>query len=240
MWFAYIDESNDPGKFYAYTALVTTGDRWLNTFQKVKTFREALRRDHGVYMKYELHAWKFVPGRGRPADRTIRKPERAEIFQKTLRFVAECRSFVVVSSCSTNPQYALERLVTRINNTASRRGEQVLLFFDEGEEAKITKLLRKLRVWNPIPSNRGTWEDTGKTTKSIPLANIIEDPIFKDSSTSYFIQLVDFCAYALLRMERPLPEKSALGYDRFYEELRAVSRKFTHHKDPRGMGIIRD
>lgn len=159
MWFAYIDESNDPGKFYAYTALITTGDRWLSTFQKVKSFREQLRREHGVYMKYELHAWKFVPGRGRPSNRVILKPERAEIFRKTLRFVAECRSFVVVSSCSTNPRYALERLVTRLNNTASRRGEQVLLFFDEGEEATITKLLRKLRVWNPIPSNRGTWGD---------------------------------------------------------------------------------
>jgi hypothetical protein len=84
------------------------------------------------------------------------------------------------------------------------------------------------------------WAETGRATKSIPVTHIIEDPIFKDSKQSYFIQLADFCAYAALRMERPLPAKTAFGFDKVYELLRPVSRPFTNYSDPRGMGIIRD
>jgi hypothetical protein len=240
MWFAYIDESKDPGKFYNYTALITTGDRWAATFDKVKAFRQELRRDHGIFLAYELHAWKFVPGRGRPADRAIYKAERAKVFNKVMRFVASCGSFVVVSSCSTNPQYALERLVTRINNTATRLDERVLLFFDEGEEVEITKRMRKLRVNNPIPSNRQVWRESGKPTKNVPLTNILEDPIFKDSKDSYFIQLADFCAYALLRSERPIPSRTKYGMDKSYDLLRPATRRFISATDSRGMGIIRD
>lgn len=240
MWFAYIDESKEPGKFYIYTALVTTGDRWETTFKKVKAFREELRRDHGIFIAYELHAWKFVPGRGRPANRAIRKEERAEVFCKTLKFIAECNCFTIVSSCSRNQQYALERLVTRIHNTAKSKDERALLFFDQGDEVDITRRLRRMRVHNPIPSKGGVWRDSGAKTKNVPLNHILEDPIFKDSKSSYFIQLADFCAYALLRMERPLASRTAYGIDKAYELLRPITRTVTSPGDPRGMGIIRD
>lgn len=240
MWFAYIDESKDPGKFCTYTALITTGDSWTTTFAKVREFRKELNRTHGVFLSYELHASKFVPGRGRPAKRAVLKSERAEIFKKALRFVADSQAFVVVSSVSTSEQFALERLVNRINKTAKARGEQALLFFDEGGEAEIRKRLRRMSVFNPIPSNRGYWVDTGKRTKNIPLDFILEDPIFKDSKQSYFIQLADFCAYACLRMEHPIASRSAFGIDLAYEILRPVSRPFINPRDPRGLGIIRD
>jgi hypothetical protein len=239
MWFAYIDESKDPGKFCVYTALITNGERWSAVFDKVKDFRRQLKDEHGIFISHELHAWKFAGGRGRVAERVVGKAERAEVFRKVLRFVAECKSFAVVSSCNTNQQYAFERLLNRLNRTANARDENLLLFFDQGEEVGITKSIRRMKVHNPIPSRWGGWADTGKAFKSIPLSNVIEDPIFKDSKTSYFIQLADFCAYALLRMERPLESRSAYGYDTMYEELRPVSRRFTNSRDPRGMGIIR-
>lgn len=239
MWFAYIDESKDDNGFFIYTALVTNGERWASTFAKVKDFRRKLKEDHGIFISKEMHAWKFAAGKGRIADHPIFKPERAEIFRKVMRFIVESKCFVVVSSCNTNEQYAFERLMNRMNRTAASRGQTVLLFFDEGEEAEITRRIRRMRVHNPIPSRFGAWIGTGKATKSLPLENFVEDPVFKDSKASYFIQLADFCAYAMLRMERPIPSRTALGYDTMYEELRAATRIITNKVDPRGMGIIR-
>lgn len=240
MWFAYIDESKEPGKFYAYSALITTGDRWATTFQKVKAFREELRRDHGIFLAYELHAWKFVPGRGRPANRAILKNERAQIFRKTLQFIADSQSFVVVGSVSRSQEYALQRLIQRIQNTAQKRDERAILFFDDGEEVATTRMMRKMRYHNPIPSKNGTWKSTGKRTENKPMTHILEDPIFKDSASSFFIQLVDFCAYALLRQERPIASRTAQGIDTCYEILRPACRSIINPSDPRGLGIIRD
>jgi hypothetical protein len=239
MWFAYIDESKDDNGFFIYTALVTNGERWASTFAKVKDFRQKLKQDHGLYISKEMHAWKFAAGKGRIANHPILKPERAEIFRKVMRFIAESKCFVVVSSCNTNEQFAFERLMNRMNRTAASRDQTVLPFFDEGEEAEITRRIRRMRVHNPIQSKFGKWIGTGNATKSIPLANFVEDPVFKDSKASYFIQLADFCAYAMLRMEMPIPSRTVLGYDKMYEELRPATRIITNKADPRGMGIIR-
>ena len=219
MWFAYIDESKEAGKCYVYSAVITNGERWNYVFQKVKAFRQSLRNEHGIFLSHELHAWKFAAGKGQIANRPIYRQERAVIFRKAMKFIAESRCFAVASSCNAVEQYSFERLVNRINKTAQTKGEQVLLIFDEGEQAEITRRIRRMKVHNPIPSNRGTWDD-GRATKNIPLSNIVEDPVFKDSKSSYFIQLADFCAYALLRSERPIQSRSDLGYDTMYEELR--------------------
>jgi hypothetical protein len=103
----------------------------------------------------------------------------------------------------------------------------------------VTREIRRMRVHNFIPSNRGFWSGIGRSTKNIPLSQFVEDPVFKDSSQSYFIQLVDFCAYALLRSERPIASKTALGYDSMYEILRPICQQVNNRSDPRGLGIIR-
>lgn len=239
MWFAYLDESKDNNGFFIYTALITNGERWASTFAKVKAFRQQLKREHGIYISQELHAWKFAAGKGQIANHPIHKEERAEIFRQVLRFIPDSKCFAVVSSCNTNEQYAFERLMNRINRTAERYDQSVLLFFDQGEEAEITRRIRRMRVHNPIPSRFGRWVGTDNATKSIPLSHCVEDPVFKDSKASYFIQLADFCAYALLRMERPIPSRTILGYDTMYEELKPACRTFTNPSDPRRMGIIR-
>jgi Protein of unknown function (DUF3800) len=91
-----------------------------------------------------------------------------------------------------------------------------------------------MRVHNPIPSKYGGWRETGSQTKNIPTAQMLEDPFFKDSRDSYFIQAVDFCAYALLRMERPIPTRTTLGYHTMYEELRPIVITEANENDPKG------
>ena len=93
-----------------------------------------------------------------------------------------------------------------------------------------------MKVYNPIPSRFGAWEE-GKVHKSITLDRIIEDPVFKSSKSSYFIQLADFCAYALLRRERPLPSKTKYGLDKSFLTLEPVLVKKASSSDP--YGIVR-
>jgi Protein of unknown function (DUF3800) len=239
MWFVYLDESKDSNSFYVYSALIVDAAQWNDAFNALKGARQRLRQRRGVYMKQELHAWKFAAGKGQIGDRPILKPERAEIFRRVLSFTAETKLFRVMSSVNTNEFYAFDRIMNRINRTAEEEDHQAILICDEGQEAEFTRRIRKMRVHNPIPSKRGMWEETGTATKNIPAAQFLEDPFFKNSADSYFIQVVDFCAYALLRMERPIPTRTVLGYDTMYEELRPIVITVANNDDPRGLGIIR-
>ena len=95
-----------------------------------------------------------------------------------------------------------------------------------------------MNVFNPVPSKSGTWGDSGQTHKNIVINTIIEDPVFKQSHESYFIQMVDFCAFALLRRERQLASKNALGIHEAFDILKPVCYKLANYKDP--MGVVRD
>lgn len=241
MWFVYLDESKDvTGQhLYVYSALIVDEEKWNDAFIALKDARRRLRARRGVYMTQELHAWKFAAGKGQIADRPILKPERAEIFRRVLSYIAETKLFRVMGSVHINELYAFERIMNRINRTAEEEKKHVILICDQGQEVEFTRRLRKMRVHNPIPSNRGHWSRDGKKTKNIPTSQFLEDPFFRNSADSYFIQVVDFCAYALLRMERQLDSRTALGYHTMYEELRPIVVTAANPNDPRKLGIIR-
>lgn len=114
---------------------------------------------------------------------------------------------------------------------------RAMLLFDEGQEVAFTKRIRRMGVINHIPSRYGAWAGTASTTRNIVIDRIIEDPVFKKSDQSFFIQLVDFCAFALLRRERQLPAKNALGIHEAFQILDPICFKAANPRDP--MGVIR-
>jgi len=110
-----------------------------------------------------------------------------------------------------------------------------ILFCDEGNEGTYTKLTRKLAVFNPVPSQFGRWGQTGQSYRNLPTDRIIEDPVFKKSDQSYFIQLVDFAAYSLLRRERPVHSKSKYAIDKAFAGLGPILVRQATRNDPEGI-----
>lgn len=115
---------------------------------------------------------------------------------------------------------------------------RALVFADEGRENEITKALRKMHVHNYIPSKFGEWSP-GSYTKNITTDRIIEDPIFKRSDRSYFIQLADCVAFALLKREViPTPNiKKYQIHQMFDQTIANVCFRKASPSDP--LGIVR-
>lgn len=113
-----------------------------------------------------------------------------------------------------------------------------LIFADQGREREITRSLRKMSVFNPIPSRMGDWGD-GAKTKNIPVQRVIEDPVFKKSHQSYLLQLADVVAYSLLKREvAPTPHVKRYDIHKMFEKhLHGVCWKDASPKDP--LGIVR-
>ena len=233
----YIDASGEQGKYYVYTALAIHDGKWRPAFNKIKKFRQELKKDYGLRVDYELHAWKFLSGKGDLGPKLRTKESRYEVFQKTLEFMCTVDGFRLFNSVNVNEQYAFERMVNRIERTMKERKSRAMLICDEGEEQTFIRRIRKMNVFNHIPSNRGAWSDDGTKTRNITLEHIIEDPIFKNSEESYFVQLADFCAYALLRMDRPIPDKAKYGLPTMFKILEPICFKGASPRD--AMGVIR-
>lgn len=236
MHLIYIDDSRDE-QLCAFSALAIPANEWRNAFQQVRQFRRDLKKSDGIYVYKELHAWEFVSGRGRIADGIVTKGRRCQIFKDALQKVSAlpgARLFNAVFPAKDDER-AFEWLLNRINRTMQAWDSRAILICDEGKEIAYTRLTRRMGVYNPIPSRFGVWMDTGATTKNIPIERIIEDPFFKKSQQSYFVQLTDFCAYALLRRERPIPSKTKYGLDQAFNLLSPILVREASTRDPEGI-----
>lgn len=232
-----MDDSGDEN-VRAYSALAVADVDWKDTFQSVKEYRRELKRLHRIFVTVELHATDFVAGRGRISTGTVFKGTRCRIFRETLAFVAQLRGVRLFNAIGPKDSDSLifERLMNRININMRKAGSNALIIHDRGKD--YTGLVRRMCVYNPIQSKYGSWAG-GQTHKNIPLDHILEDIMFRDSEDSYFIQLVDFCAYALFRNEHVLPSKAKYSLHEAFQELHGICIPQCFGADPRKLGIVR-
>jgi Protein of unknown function (DUF3800) len=110
---------------------------------------------------------------------------------------------------------------------------------DEGKDVELRKIARRSAIYNMVGSRYGAWED-GSPAKNIPNDRLIEDPIFRSSARSYFLQLADFIAYALLKSEST-PTLLVIRYrlDECYERLKPILVTRASAQDSRKLGIVR-
>jgi len=231
--FFYVDESYDARKF-CLSAISIRYEDWHQSFNLVRDHRRALKNRYGLYIRREIHARDLVSGRGKIADRLVTKYDRSRIFHGLLKTIASLPNVWLFNIClDAKPSEdaemkAWDRLFNRIERTMveaeKRLGIRIpylrpraMIFADEGKATQITRAFRKRFVYNPIPSRHGRWPEG--VTRNIPLQRIVEDPIFKQSHQSFFIQLADCAAFALLKRESPLVFKaSKYGLPAFFEQ----------------------
>lgn len=234
----YMDDSYDQqADFLVFSVLAVKDDCWLTEFDGIKDFRSQLRKQHGIGVSEEIHAWKLVSGRGRPSAKILTKYQRSVIFKDILTMMVNLSGLQIFNACGPFTQHArlFERLMNRINRTLETWKERAVLISDEGKEEFFNRLRRRMAVYNPIPSKYGRWQGTDEATKNIPIHRILEDIFFKDSAHSHFIQLADCVAYALLRREKPVPSKSKYGIDQAFDILKPITIKVTNPSDPDGI-----
>ena len=194
MYFIYIDESYDE-VHYCYSALFVPVFKWNDTFEEVFQWRKKLRNEYKIPFEYELHATKFISGSGAPHNNRD-KDFRANIFNESFHFFNSLSNVYVIAGITDNKVKHLKlfnQLLNQIETSLREKNAFGVLICDEGNERKLISVVRRKRKKN-IVSNE---------TLNLSLERIVEDPLFKTSTSSYFIQITDFISFGLLRSEHP-------------------------------------
>jgi len=234
MHLVYIDDSYEH-PYQIYSAIAVPANRWREFFERIKVWRRELNDSDGILITKEFHATEFCGGRGRLGPQVVGKYRRSRIFLEALELLNGMEGLRIFNVCRTSrPEWALERLMTRIHKTMETWDSYATLIMDEGKEAEITRLLRKMGVYNPVPVYVGPGQIE---LQNLPIQRILEDPVFKPSDRSYFVQMADFVAYSLLRKEKQLASKNAYGYHQMFDVLTNVVAREASIHDP--MGVIR-
>ncbi len=246
MYLMYVDESGDPGtvnsptRYYILSSIVVHEMSWQSLLDDSVQFRRLLKARYGLLMKEEIHAAEFI-SRKVKLKNVITRNNRLDLLKKCLDWLNQRTDISVISvrvdkQQRTDPfEYAWRVLIQRFDNTLAYKNfpgpamgtDKGMIICDHTDAKKLTKLLREMRRYNQV-SNMISY---GQGSRNIPLRAIVEDPSFRDSSYSYFLQFVDAIAYFVKQYYDPnkyIRNKGARGfYGRIYSIINKYARKGT-------------
>ncbi|WP_144053131.1 DUF3800 domain-containing protein [Microbacterium sp. UCD-TDU] len=197
----YVDDSGAERSGYAtFSWLELRIDDWQVALREVLDWRHRLAREQQIPVIYELHATKFVNGRGDPSldpSWNRHKAKRSLVVDDAFRMLAAAPWLsvgTVYSQTSLRGRaFADERsrvygeLVTRLDQRLTAAGELGILYMDgDGTDRSYVAAHRELKL----------------ATRSL-----IEDPAFQHSHSSHLVQFADLVAYAGYQHVLQLPEK---------------------------------
>jgi len=252
MYLMYVDESGDiglnnsPTRYFALTGLVIHELVWQNYLDQIIRFRKQMKTTYNLHLRDELHASHFI---NRPGDLVrIQRHHRLNILRLASLNIASLSDVriinILVDKQGKPATYDVfgaswSALIQRFENTLVHRNfpgpwhsdERGILSPDNTDNKKLTKLLRKMRRFNPVPSK------IVSGYRVLPLHKIVEDPYFKDSRHSYFIQACDVAAYLMYQFITPNNYFRRCSARNYFLNLDTVLCKIASTSDP--YGIVR-
>lgn len=245
----YVDESGDVGHFtpqqssnsphFILSGLIISQDEWLIYLQNLKTFRRHLKKQYGLLLNEEIHASELIRVKKIAAYKNIRKSDRIAILKLFIqqmpamfpqaKIINVCFDKTNFTSDTNFMELAWQRLIQRYDTFLKKSvNDKGIIVADDTNSDLIRNLMRKMRVYNPVPSRYGG-------TYQAPTNNILEDPFTRDSKHSYFIQAVDCIAQALYRKEFPKGSLKKFGIDKIFDYLEPMLLKQASRKDDKGI-----
>lgn len=236
MWLAYVDESGNKGydgsKSYTLGCVVVSANRWPDTFDSFIAFRRFLKKQFGIGVRDEIKASYLIRGNGGLASLGMGEHKRNVVYRAHMRLAIKLGISVfavvidkeLIYDKSRDPRdKAWEYLLQRLERLSTTSVTPVMLLHDEGEELLVRSFVRKIRRVN----NPGSAFGPGSLKR--PARLIIEDPVPRSSTHSYFIQLADLSAYAAYRRVYPPPQhKFAVCPETMWDELGDARRAATN------------
>lgn len=215
MYFCYVDESGDCGAYKAedpkksgsayfiLAGLIVASSKWKISLDTLKAFRKQLARESYLPYNIEFHCTDMIDPHKTKEFTSISVPDRWKLIDRYADLIGSQASFSVITviidkvkSKLVQGDYlttAVTKLYQAFDEFLKVEKENGLLFFDRANEKHINTHVRKLL-------------GTGASAETIPnirIGWVIEDPIFRVSTDSMFIQSADVIAYTLKEMDFP-------------------------------------
>lgn len=246
----YVDESGDPGNntaqsdYFCLTGMIVHESEWRTLIEAIMRFRRTMKDVYGLPVRSEIHAVKFL----RHSSFEIEKHNRLAILRNYLDEMAKMNFLsltnVVVDKRGKPATYdvfssAWRTLFQRFENTlihgnfpGGYKRAFGTVFTDATNGEKLTSIMRKMSVYNPIP-NRGR----GGFQKN-PIGRIIEDPSSRNSEHSLPIQPCDVIAYFLHQSLKPNSYVKKSGAHNYFQRLDAILNKPASRSNPLGIVML--
>lgn len=256
MYLMYVDESGDSGantassRYYILSGLVVHETAWRSVLDRLVQFRRRMKGLYKLRQRDEVHASPFIHA---PAHKMngIPRGDRLGILRAYVKELSQIQDIRLVNILVDKKgkatsvdlfDLAWKALIQRFENTIQHRNypgstnptDCGIILPDDGNIDQLRHLLRKIRVYNPIPNRFPSMQGSAR---NLPVRFIVEDPVHRDSRHSYFVQSTDVIAYFLQQLHAPNKYIRQKGARNYFLHLAPIVSKHASPSDP--MGIVR-
>ncbi len=257
MFLMYVDESGDigmtdsPSRYFVLSGLVVHELRWSQYHQQLVEFRRRMKQKYGLLMREEIHAARMITQPG--ALVRMKVYDRIAIireFADELATMSDLRIInVVVDKEKVREKFGTDydvfnvawtALIQRFENTISNKKfpgpqnpiDKGVIYPDHTDDRKLTQLLRRMRYFNYVPSK------FTPSARNLKLKYIMEDPSFRDSAQSYYLQCADLAAFLLYQRFAPNKQMKKRAGHNYFLRLESILCKEAASNSPLGYGIV--
>lgn len=245
MYLMYVDESGDPGIFtgqnsqhFILIGLIVPINEWNNSLQRLVKLRKHFSKTMGLPEREEIHSSELVRINKIEAYRKISKSTRISILKAFVneipnifpgsKIISICLDKQSLGNQQSYQEIAWKRLIQRYDTFLRKSNMKGIIVSDDSDEPVLRRLLRKMRVYNPVPSKFSGYYNP-------IISNIVEDVFFRQSKHSFVIQVVDAIAQSLYRKEYPKGSLKKFGLQYLFDTLTPLLLKEASPKDPQGI-----
>ncbi len=228
MLFCYVDESGDSGMhdvlnpdrtgspYFILVGLVIDSSKWKISLEVLKSFRKQLAKECYLNYDVEFHCSELIDPHKIKAYNSISVANRWQLIERYAQVIGDYSEFKILpividkSRSKLKPSEYLTSATTKLYQAFDEllkiEKQFGLLFFDRANEKTITTHVRRLL---------GTGA-SGDSIVGIRISRVIEDPIFRISSDSIFIQSADVVAYTLKESQFSQASRKKYQADRIF------------------------
>jgi hypothetical protein len=230
-----VDESGDCGAFdpekpeksgspyFIFSGLVISSDKWKLSLDLLKAFRKKIAREAILPYSIEFHCAEMIDPHKIKEFTSISVPDRWKTIEEYAEVIGSFKEFSIIAVVidkklsHLQPSEYLTTCITKLYQAFDEflkpLKQNGMVFFDRANEKVVTTHSRKLL-------------GTGASHEILPgirVAWIIEDPIFRISVDSMFIQSADVITYALKEKEFPKTSRKKFQAHKIFEKkLKAI------------------
>ncbi|MGI4863749.1 MAG: DUF3800 domain-containing protein [Janthinobacterium lividum] len=235
MYFLYVDESGDPGRYtgsntphFILSGLIVPEQDWAAGLARMLAFREAVKSATGLAKKVEFHSSELIRPHKLEAYKHIHKSIRVQLLKG---FVSQLPSFFptgrILNVCFDKQQVVLaegnylelawRRLLRGFDDFLRAQQQLGMVIADDTNEPALRLLFRAMR------------------REKQPITAILEDVVCRQSIHSYYVQAVDAIAFCLYQQEYGKGGTRKFDLHQLFKTLDALLLKEAAPLDPQGI-----
>ncbi len=234
MYLIYVDANGDPGantaasRYFVLTGLIVHESFWRECLHRLVVFRKGVKDKYGLPLRLELHAGDMVrkPGSFRRDDLV----SMLHALAKELADMEELRIInVAVDKQNKGKDYkvftvAWNAILQRFDEAiasgslpGSTGSDKGMVFSDQTDSLPVTQIMRYSHIYNLAAEAA----NTARRQRTM-LSKLIEDPSFRDSRHSYYVQDTDLAAFLLYERLSPNRHMNKKGRRNYFNLLAPI------------------